>query len=100
MRGARERAYAIDGGLWCCGGGRRGVAAGGAVVVMMMMEVVMFAGGGGCGSRRGEKRRVAASGGGDRVDSVVRIIFGFGQKSPPEKFSGGGGQKIWERERE
>ncbi|GKB54831.1 hypothetical protein Tco_0905584 [Tanacetum coccineum] len=67
--------------VWCGGDGSRGDE----------MRVVVSAGGGGCGSRRGEKRRVAASGGGDRVDPVVRIIFGFGRKSPPENFSGDGG---------
>ncbi|GJU22223.1 hypothetical protein Tco_1155565 [Tanacetum coccineum] len=32
---------------------------------------------------------VAASGLGDRIDRVTRSIFEVGQKSPPEKFSGG-----------
>ncbi|GJY55574.1 reverse transcriptase domain-containing protein [Tanacetum coccineum] len=35
--------------------------------------------------------RVTASGLGDRIDRAKRNIFGFGRKSPPEKFSGGGG---------
>ncbi|GJS66426.1 hypothetical protein Tco_0680990 [Tanacetum coccineum] len=53
----------------------------------MMMMVVM-----GCGCRRGggEKWRVAASGEMDQIDPEMRSISGFGQKSPPEKFSGGG----------
>ncbi|GJY50937.1 hypothetical protein Tco_0441784 [Tanacetum coccineum] len=59
--------------VWCGGDGSRGDE----------MRVVVSAGGGGCGSRRGKKRRVAASGGGDRVYPMVRIIFGFGRKSPP-----------------
>ncbi|GJV57086.1 hypothetical protein Tco_1458091 [Tanacetum coccineum] len=41
------------------------------------------------GSRKGEQR-VAVRGIEDRVDPVVRNLFGFGRKSPPEKFSGGG----------
>ncbi|GJY00534.1 hypothetical protein Tco_0357552 [Tanacetum coccineum] len=53
---------------------------------------------------------VAARGGGDRVDRVKRNLFGFGQKSMPEKFSGcglvvaggggwpeEGGCRTWER---
>ncbi|GJW79649.1 hypothetical protein Tco_0143624 [Tanacetum coccineum] len=34
---------------------------------------------------------------GDRVDPVVRITFGLGRKTPPEKFSGGdgGGRRWW-----
>ncbi|GKD12950.1 hypothetical protein Tco_1197357, partial [Tanacetum coccineum] len=42
-----------------------------------------------------EVRRVAASGGGDRLDPVVRTIFGFGwntrQKSFPAAENDGGG---------
>ncbi|GKA38570.1 hypothetical protein Tco_0731121 [Tanacetum coccineum] len=38
--------------------------------------------------------RVAASGLGDRIDRVTRSIIGFGQKSPPKKFSGGGGVVV------
>ncbi|GJR37401.1 hypothetical protein Tco_1213085 [Tanacetum coccineum] len=49
------------------------------------------------GSRKGE-RRVAVRGIEDRVDPVVRNLFGFGQKSLPEKFSGGGGDgRRWLR---
>ncbi|GKF03541.1 hypothetical protein Tco_0030464, partial [Tanacetum coccineum] len=51
-------------------------------------------GGGGSGSGGGSggvEERVGESEYGDRVDPVVRSLFGFGQKSPPEKFSGGGG---------
>ncbi|GJV60778.1 putative reverse transcriptase domain-containing protein [Tanacetum coccineum] len=44
-------------------------------------------GGGGSGGVEG---RVGESDYGDRVDRVAGIIFGFGRKSPPEKFSGGG----------
>ncbi|GKC01091.1 hypothetical protein Tco_0987227 [Tanacetum coccineum] len=33
--------------------------------------------------------RVEESGSGDRIDRVTRVIFGFGQKSSPEKFFGG-----------
>ncbi|GKF61395.1 hypothetical protein Tco_0181449, partial [Tanacetum coccineum] len=35
-------------------------------------------------------RRVEESGCGDRIDPVMRSVFGVGRKSPPEKFSGGG----------
>ncbi|GKC63876.1 hypothetical protein Tco_1096474 [Tanacetum coccineum] len=42
-------------------------------------------------SKEGWKRRVAASGSGDRVDRAMRNTFGLGRKTPPEKFSGGGG---------
>ncbi|GJY05934.1 hypothetical protein Tco_0371874 [Tanacetum coccineum] len=63
------------------------------------------------GSRR-RGRRVAASDLVGRIDRLTRNTFGFGQKSPPEKFSGGGGvvvagirwwgggRKTWERERD
>ncbi|GJX72584.1 putative reverse transcriptase domain-containing protein, partial [Tanacetum coccineum] len=37
------------------------------------------------------KWRVEESGVGDRVDRVSGSIFGVGRKTPPEKFSGGGG---------
>ncbi|GJU17803.1 retrotransposable element Tf2 [Tanacetum coccineum] len=62
------------------------------------------------GSRR-RGRRVAASDLVGRIDRLTRNTFGFGQKSPPEKFSGdgglvvavirwwGGGRKTWVRER-
>ncbi|GKD72798.1 hypothetical protein Tco_1331080, partial [Tanacetum coccineum] len=36
------------------------------------------------------ERRVAESGCGDRIDPVMRSVFGVGRKSPLEKFSGGG----------
>nr|GFB71901.1 hypothetical protein [Tanacetum cinerariifolium] len=42
-----------------------------------------IAGGGG--------RRVRESGVKDRVDRVIRTVFGFAEKRSPEKFSGGGG---------
>ncbi|GKE77664.1 hypothetical protein Tco_1543784, partial [Tanacetum coccineum] len=42
------------------------------------------------GSRKGE-RRVVASVIRDRVDPIMRSIFGVGRKNPPKKFSGGGG---------
>ncbi|GJR60207.1 hypothetical protein Tco_1502369 [Tanacetum coccineum] len=35
--------------------------------------------------------RVRESGYGDRIDRVVRSIFGVGRKTPPENFFGGGG---------
>ncbi|GJW21975.1 hypothetical protein Tco_0032597 [Tanacetum coccineum] len=38
------------------------------------------------GGRRVEKREC-----GDRVDRAMRIVFGFGRKSPPKNFSGDGG---------
>ncbi|GJV45201.1 hypothetical protein Tco_1429737 [Tanacetum coccineum] len=62
-------------------------------------------GGGGDGSRGDSKvvrwvaaaaetdgggRRVEESGCGDRIDPVMRSVFGVGRKSPPEKFSGDG----------
>ncbi|GKB99712.1 hypothetical protein Tco_0985849 [Tanacetum coccineum] len=63
-------------------------------------------GGGRWGGSQRRGRRVAASDLGDRIHRAMRIIFGFGQKSPSENFSGGGavvvvagGRKIWERER-
>nr|GEW08103.1 hypothetical protein [Tanacetum cinerariifolium] len=37
-------------------------------------------------------RRVGASDIVDRVDRVIRILFGFAEKSPLKKFSGGGDQ--------
>ncbi|GKD06501.1 hypothetical protein Tco_1181475, partial [Tanacetum coccineum] len=61
------------------------------------------------GSRR-RGRRVAASDLVGRIDRLTRNTFGFGRKSPPEKFSGGvvvagirwwgGGRKTWVGERE
>ncbi|GJW84301.1 hypothetical protein Tco_0157446, partial [Tanacetum coccineum] len=48
-------------------------------------------GGVGCGgTAAGEEGRVRESDLGDWVDPVVRTIFGFAGKIPPEKFSGGG----------
>ncbi|GKD06005.1 hypothetical protein Tco_1180979 [Tanacetum coccineum] len=47
-----------------------------------MMERRLSNGGGG---RRVEKHEC-----GDRVDRAMRIVFGFGRKSPPENVSGGG----------
>ncbi|GJV17725.1 hypothetical protein Tco_1363048 [Tanacetum coccineum] len=44
---------------------------------------------GGGGGSGGVEERVGESDYGDRVDRVAGIIFGFGRKSPPEKFSGG-----------
>ncbi|GKF37885.1 hypothetical protein Tco_0114643, partial [Tanacetum coccineum] len=77
------------GGWW-----RRRVVAGGAVVVMMMMEVVGDDGVGCGGTAAGEegegKTRVRASEYDARVDPVVRNLFGFGRKNPPEKFFDGG----------
>nr|GFA79250.1 hypothetical protein [Tanacetum cinerariifolium] len=40
-------------------------------------------------------RRVGASDIVDRVDRVITILFGFAEKSPPEKFSGGGVVADW-----
>ncbi|GJX57012.1 hypothetical protein Tco_0286909 [Tanacetum coccineum] len=54
-------------------------------VVMVLMVAAAAAGGG--------KRRVEESGCGDRIDPVMRSVFGVGRKSPPEKFSGGGWPK-------
>ncbi|GKF64381.1 hypothetical protein Tco_0187829, partial [Tanacetum coccineum] len=71
---------------------------------MMRVAAVAETGGGG-------ERRVEESGCGDRIDPVMRSVFGVGRKSPPEKFSDGGDvvavvaggwegrPKIWERER-
>nr|GFA90057.1 hypothetical protein [Tanacetum cinerariifolium] len=48
-------------------------------------------------------RRVGASDIVDRVDRVIRILFGFAEKSKPKKFSSGGvvagGGGGWEMER-
>ncbi|GKB51120.1 hypothetical protein Tco_0901873, partial [Tanacetum coccineum] len=38
----------------------------------------------------GGESRVRESDGGDRIDRGMGSLFGFGQKSPPENFSGGG----------
>ncbi|GJU83117.1 hypothetical protein Tco_1285482 [Tanacetum coccineum] len=51
--------------------------------VMMRVAAAAETGGGG-------GRRVEESGCGDRIDPVMRSVFGVGRKSPPEKFSGGG----------
>ncbi|GKA81934.1 hypothetical protein Tco_0788682 [Tanacetum coccineum] len=56
---------------------------------------------------RGGYRRVEARGGGDRIDPVVRSIFGLGRKTRRKSFlvAGGGGDgggsspEIMERER-
>ncbi|GKB64593.1 hypothetical protein Tco_0920779 [Tanacetum coccineum] len=45
------------------------------------------------GSRR-TGRRLAASDLVGRIDQLTRNTFGFCQKSPPEKFSGGGGVVV------
>ncbi|GKG45625.1 hypothetical protein Tco_0498071, partial [Tanacetum coccineum] len=39
----------------------------------------------------GVESRVRESDGGDRIDREMGRIFGLRRKSPPEKFSGGGG---------
>ncbi|GKG39876.1 hypothetical protein Tco_0464021, partial [Tanacetum coccineum] len=44
-----------------------------------------------CGGRRRRGRRLEESGCGDRIDPVMRSVFGVGRKNPPENFSGGGG---------
>nr|GFB06994.1 putative ribonuclease H-like domain-containing protein [Tanacetum cinerariifolium] len=46
------------------------------------------------------RRRVGESGLKDRVDRKTGSLFGFAEKSPPEKFSGGGSVVAggWERE--
>ncbi|GJW02857.1 hypothetical protein Tco_1561713 [Tanacetum coccineum] len=54
------------------------------------LDIENTAGGGGGGSG-GVDERVGESDLGDRVDQFMRFIFGLGRKSPPEKFSGGGG---------
>ncbi|GKG40458.1 hypothetical protein Tco_0467235, partial [Tanacetum coccineum] len=41
-------------------------------------------------------RRVEESGCGDRIDPVMRSVFGVGRKSPPKKFSGGGSGGRWQ----
>ncbi|GJW63867.1 retrovirus-related pol polyprotein from transposon TNT 1-94 [Tanacetum coccineum] len=52
-------------------------------------------GGVGCGgTTAGEEGRVRESDLGDWVDPVMRTIFGFDRKIPPEKFSGGGGAVV------
>ncbi|GJS84378.1 hypothetical protein Tco_0750919 [Tanacetum coccineum] len=54
-----------------------------------------------CGWSGEVMERVRESGYGDRIDRVVRSIFGVGRKTPPENFSGGGGGgRIFMRERE
>ncbi|GJV74271.1 hypothetical protein Tco_1494266 [Tanacetum coccineum] len=59
--------------------------------VMMRVAAAAETGGGG-------KRRVEESGCGDRIDPVMRSVFGVGRKIPPENFSGGGsgGRRQWE----
>ncbi|GJS23014.1 reverse transcriptase domain-containing protein [Tanacetum coccineum] len=42
----------------------------------------------------GGGRRVEESGCGDRIDPVMRSVFGVGRKSPSEKFSGGGATVV------
>ncbi|GJW68969.1 integrase, catalytic region, zinc finger, CCHC-type containing protein [Tanacetum coccineum] len=56
--------------------------------VMMRVAAAAETGGG------GGERRVEESGCGDRIDPVMRSVFGIGRKSPPEKFSGGGGVVV------
>ncbi|GJY90189.1 putative reverse transcriptase domain-containing protein [Tanacetum coccineum] len=48
----------------------------------------------GCRRERGRKWRVEESDLVGRIDRLTRIIFGVGRKSPPEKFSGGGGVGV------
>nr|GEY58751.1 hypothetical protein [Tanacetum cinerariifolium] len=104
---------------WCrcwwrrrCGGVT--VAAGRWTAAAMLMVGVGFGGGSGvvsgggwCGFGGGEtmvRRRVGGGGVWDRVDRLMRSLFGFAGKSPPEKFSdggsvvAGGGCRIWGRE--
>nr|GEX81492.1 putative reverse transcriptase domain, ribonuclease H-like domain, aspartic peptidase domain protein [Tanacetum cinerariifolium] len=93
------------GGLWCrwwwrrrCGGVT--VAAGRWTAAAMLMVGVGFScgsgvvsGGGWCGFGGGEtmvRRRVGGGGVWDRVDRLMRSLFGFVEKSPPKKFSGSG----------
>ncbi|GKG33744.1 hypothetical protein Tco_0433903, partial [Tanacetum coccineum] len=47
--------------------------------------------GGDGGGSGGVEERVGESDLGDRIDRLMRFIFGLGRKSPPKKFSGGGG---------
>nr|GFA97012.1 hypothetical protein [Tanacetum cinerariifolium] len=84
------------------GGGDASAVVVSAVVVRVMMMGLRGDGGsvGGCWSRVAvavgcggfeEWRCVVASVIVDRIDRVIRILFGFAGKSPPEKFFGGGG---------
>nr|GFB99186.1 hypothetical protein [Tanacetum cinerariifolium] len=43
----------------------------------------------------GVKWRVRGGGFVDQIDRKVGKLFGFAGKSPPEKFSGGGGRRWW-----
>ncbi|GJX49731.1 hypothetical protein Tco_0276576 [Tanacetum coccineum] len=91
-------AVAVSGGE---GGEGDGAVEMGVVALVLMMRVAsgvvvadeMEAAGGG-------KRRVEESGGGDRIDPVMRSVFGVGRKSPPEKFSDGGGVETLKRKSE
>ncbi|GJV45353.1 hypothetical protein Tco_1429889 [Tanacetum coccineum] len=51
--------------------------------------------GGGGGGSGGVESRVGESDYGDRADPIARSLFGLRRKSPPEKFSGGGGRRRW-----
>ncbi|GKG43829.1 hypothetical protein Tco_0482922, partial [Tanacetum coccineum] len=54
-------------------------------------------GGGGHGLRQpeGERRpRVEESDSGDRIDPLMRSLFGIRRKSPPEKYSDGDGVVV------
>nr|GEZ37516.1 hypothetical protein [Tanacetum cinerariifolium] len=102
MRGARGRAYAINGGI--CDSGVGGHGGGDDEVMMMdirwwcsvgddnddsvvMMMVLRWFG---CGGGGDGGWRVMASDIGDRIDRVTGNIFGVRQKSFPMAVDGGG----------
>ncbi|GJR84020.1 RNA-directed DNA polymerase, eukaryota, reverse transcriptase zinc-binding domain protein [Tanacetum coccineum] len=76
MRGARGRAYAIDGGI--CGA---------SVWRQQWMRRWCWCRGG----YDGGYRQVAARGGGDRIDRVMRNVFGLGRKTRRKSFPVAGG---------
>nr|GEZ80711.1 hypothetical protein [Tanacetum cinerariifolium] len=51
--------------------------------------------GGDCGGVMEAGRRVRESGIRDWIDQLMRSLFGFAEKSPPKKFSGGGVVAGW-----
>ncbi|GJU18512.1 putative ribonuclease H-like domain-containing protein [Tanacetum coccineum] len=95
MRGARGRAYAIDGGLWYgyIKNHKKTVKNGQKEASKFMCGGGMVRGCRGWLPERGGWR-VAASELVDRIDPVTRSLFGVGRKTLPEKFSGGGGVVV------